>query len=99
MESKPRPKTLDKLRKRKYAEGWNRIYQQKKDILDKLKSIEEKIKVLEENKTNTEVHLCNPVILKDSKKVCTDDDLNKYNQELKTLPETRENLNSKIKEV
>jgi hypothetical protein len=39
---KPKVKTLDKLKKRKEAEKRNRIYRQNKDILDKLKSVEER---------------------------------------------------------
>ena len=98
--SKPKTKTLDKLKKQKEAEERNRIYQQKKNIQDKLKSLEEKIKVLEEDKTNTEAQLCNPEILKDSKKVQSlMINLKKYNQELVILTKTHENLILKIKKV
>ena len=98
--SKPKPKTLDKLKKQKEAEQRNRIYRQKKDFQDKLKLVEEKIKILESNKANAEVQLCDPVILKDSKKVQSlMIDLKKYNQELTTLTKTRENLILKIKEL
>ncbi len=99
-QSKLKVKTLDKLRKQKEAEERNRIYRQNKDILDKLKSIEEKIKFLEKNKANIEGQLCNPIILKDSKKVQKlMIDLKKYNQELETITKTRENLILKIKEI
>ena len=97
---KPKTKTLDKLKKRKEAEKRNRIYQQKKDFLDKLKSVKEKIKVLEENKVKIESQLCDPIILKDSKKVQSlMINLKKYNQELKTLTKTHEDLILKIKKV
>ncbi|MBU4228388.1 hypothetical protein KJ987_09065, partial [bacterium] len=95
--SKPKVKTLDKLRKQKEAEERNRLYRQNKDILDKLKSVEEKIKFLEEDKANTEAQLCDPVILKDSKKVQNlMIDLKKYNQELATLNKTHKDLILKI---
>jgi ATP-binding cassette subfamily F protein 3 len=98
--SKPKVKTLDKLKKREEAEERNRIYRQNKDILDKLKSIEEKIKVLQENKTTAEAQLCNPVTLKDSKKVQTlMIDLKSYNQELKTLTKAHQDLTKNIKEI
>ncbi|MBA7498359.1 putative ABC transporter ATP-binding protein YheS [subsurface metagenome] len=99
-QSKPRIKTLNKLKKRKEAEERNRIYRQNKDILDKLKSVEEKMKVLEKNKAAIESQLCNPIILKDSKKVKTlMIDLKKYNQELATLTKTRKDLILEIKEL
>jgi hypothetical protein len=41
-QSKLKVKTLDKLRKQKEAKERNRLYRQNKDILDKLKSVEEK---------------------------------------------------------
>ena len=98
--SKPKPKTLDKLKKQKEAKQRNRIYRQNKDILDKLKPVEEKIKILKENKANIEAQLCDPIILKDSKKVQKlMIDLKKYNQELETLTKTREELILKIKKV
>lgn len=99
-QSKPKIKTLDKLKKRKEAEERNRTYRQNKDILDKLKSIEEEIKFLEKNKADAEAQLCDPTILKDSKKVQNlMIDLKKYNQELAALTKTREELKLKIKEV
>ena len=99
-QSKLRIKTLNKLRKQKEAEERNRIYRQNKDILDKLKSVEERIKFLEKNKTAIESQLCNPIILKDSKKVQTlMIDLKKYNQQLSTLTKTHENLILEIKEL
>ncbi len=92
-QSKLRIKTLNKLKKRKEAEERNRIYRQNKDILNKLKSFEEKIKVLEVNKSDAEAQLCDPVILKDSKKVQSlMIDLKKYNQELTTLVKTHKQL-------
>ena len=91
-------KTLDKLRKQKEAKERNRIYQQNKDILDKLKSVEKKIRVFEKNKVGVESQLCDPVILKDSKKVQNlMIDLKKYNQQLSTLTKTHKNLILKIK--
>jgi len=97
---KQRAKTFDKLRKKKEAEERNRIYRQNKDILDKLKSVEEKIKFLEEDKANIESQLCNPIVLNDSKKVQTlMINLKKYNQQLTTLTKTREDLIQKIKEI
>ena len=99
-QSKPRIKTLNKLRKQKEAKERNRLYRQNKDILDKLKSIEEKIKFLEESKANIESQLCEPVVLKGSKKVQTlMIDLKKYNQQLSTLTKTHENLILEIKEL
>jgi len=95
--SKPKVKTLDKLRKQKEAEERNRIYRENKDILDKLKSVEEKIRVLEENKASAETQLCDPAILKDSEKVQNlMIDLKKYNQELATLNKTHKDLILKI---
>lgn len=91
---KLRAKTLDKLKKR------NRIYRQKKDFQDKLKSVEEKIKILKENKANIEAQLCDPIVLKDSKKVQNlMINLKKYNQKIETLTKTREELILKIKEL
>ena len=97
---KPKARTLDKLKKQKEAEERNRIYRQNKDILDKLKSVKEKIKVLKENKSKIESQLCDPIILKNSKKVQRlMIDLKKYNQELKTLTKNHEDLILKIKEL
>jgi ATP-binding cassette subfamily F protein 3 len=96
--SKPKVKTLDKLKKLEEAKQRNRIYRQNKDILDKLKSIEEKIKVLKENKTTAEAQLCNPVTLRDSKKVqILMINLKSYNQELKTLTKIHEDLTLETK--
>ncbi|MBU4349639.1 hypothetical protein KJ599_04895, partial [bacterium] len=96
-QSKLKIKTLDKLRKQKEAEERNRIYRQNKDILDKLKSVKERIKFLEKNKTATENQLCDTVILKDSKKVQNlMIDLKKYNHELATLTKTHKELTLKI---
>jgi len=98
--SKPRAKTLDKLKKQKEAEERNRIYRQNKDILDRLKSIEEETKFLEENKTYTEAQLCDPIVLKDSKKVQNlMIDLKKYNHELAALNKTHKDLNRNIKKI
>jgi len=95
--SKPKTKTLDKLKKQEEAKERNRLYQQNKDALDKLKSVEEKIKFLEKNKTAIESQLCDPTVLKDSKKVRSlMINLKKYNQELAALTKTRESLISKI---
>ena len=97
---KPKTKTLDKLKKRKEAEKRNRIYQQKKDFSDELKSVEEKTKFLEKEKIYTETLLCDPIILKNSKKVQNlMINLKKYNQEIETLTKTREELILKIKKV
>jgi len=97
---KPRIKTLNKLKKQKEAEERNRLYRRNKDILDKLKSVEEEIKVLEENKADVESQLCNPTILKNSRKVQNlMIDLKKYNQELTTLTKTRDGLILKINEI
>jgi len=99
-QSKLKIKTLDKLRKQKEAEERNRIYRQNKDILNRLKSVEEEIKLLEKNKIKTEIQLCNPMTLKDSKRVRNlMIGLKKYNQELATLTKTREGLNQKIKAI
>jgi len=99
-QSKLKVKTLDNLRKRKEAEERNRIYRQNKDILDKLKSVEEKMKFLKESKANIEAQLCDPVILKDSKKVQTlMIDLKKYNLELNNLTKSRKKLTLKISEI
>ncbi|HAJ32402.1 MAG TPA: ABC transporter ATP-binding protein [Candidatus Atribacteria bacterium] len=99
-QSKLKIKTLDKLRKQKEAEERNRLYRRNKDILDTLKSAEERIKVLEKNKAAIEKQLCDPVILKDSKKVQNlMIDLKKSNQELKTLTKTQKELTLKIKKV
>lgn len=99
-QSKLKVKTLNKLKKRKEAEERNRIYRKNKDILDKLKSVEEKIKVLEGSKADAEAQLCDPKVLKDSKKVQNlMINLKKYNQELATLTKTRKDLILKIKKV
>ncbi len=99
-ELKLKTKTSDKLRKQKEAEERNRIYQQNKDILDKLKSVKEKINVLEENKVKIESQLCDLIILKNSKKVQSlMINLKKYNQELVTLTKTHQDLISKIKNI
>jgi ATP-binding cassette subfamily F protein 3 len=91
--SKPKVKTLDKLKKREEAKQRNRIYRQNKDILEKLKLVEEHIKTLKENKANTEAQLCDPVILKDSKKVQSlMINLKKCNQELTTLTKIHKQL-------
>jgi len=96
-QSKLKVKTLDKLKKRKEAEERNRIYRQNKDILDKLKSVEEKIRVLEKKKVGVESQLCDPLVLKNSKKVQNlMIDLKKYNQELAALTKTHKELNLKI---
>jgi ATP-binding cassette, subfamily F, member 3 len=97
---KPKTKTLDKLKKREEAEKRNRIYQQKKKFSDELKSVEEKIKFLEKEKIYTETQLCDPVILKDSKKIKNlMINLKKYNQKIITLTKTREELSLKIKKI
>ena len=91
--SKLRIKTLNKLKKQKEAEERNRIYRQNKDILDKLKSVEKKIKVLEGNKAEVESQLCDPLVLKDSKKIQNlMIDLKRYNQELSALTKTYKHL-------
>ncbi|RLC38360.1 MAG: hypothetical protein DRH33_04610 [Candidatus Nealsonbacteria bacterium] len=69
-------------------------------MLDRLKSVEEEIKVLEENKANVESQLCNPTILKNSKKIQNlMIDLKKYNQELAALTKTRDGIILKINEI
>jgi len=96
-QQKPKIKTLSKLKKREEAEERNRIYRQNKDILDKLKSIEEKIRVSEKTKVGVENQLCDPLVLKDSKKV--QDlmiDLKKHNHELAALTKTQKDLILKI---
>jgi hypothetical protein len=99
-QSKLKVKTLDKLKKRKEAEERNRLYQQNKDILDKLKSVEKEIRILEKNKVDVESQLCDPVILKDSKKVQNlMINLKKYNHELTTLTKTHKDLILKIKKI
>lgn len=96
-QQKLKVKTLGKLKKREEAEERNRTYRQNKDILDQLKSVEEEIKNLEKNKVGAENQLCDPIVLKDSKKVQNlMIDLKKYNQELKTLTKTHEGLILKI---
>jgi len=96
-QQKLKVKTLNKLKKRKEAKERNRIYRLNKDILDRLKSAKERIKVLEKNKAATESKLCDPVVLKDSKKVRNlMIDLKKYKQELTALTKTREELKLKI---
>jgi ATP-binding cassette subfamily F protein 3 len=98
-QSKLKIKTLDKLRKQKEAEERNRLYRQNKDILDKLKSIEERIKEAEKNKTAIENQLCEPLVLKDSKKVQNlMINLKKSNHELTTLTKTHKDLILKINE-
>ncbi|GAI59033.1 unnamed protein product, partial [marine sediment metagenome] len=90
---KQKAKTFDKLRKKKEAEERNRIYRKNKYILDKLKSVEEKIKVLEGNKADVESQLCDPTVLKDSGKVQNLlIDLKKNNQELSILTKTHKQL-------
>ncbi|MCK5768154.1 MAG: ABC transporter ATP-binding protein, partial [Candidatus Atribacteria bacterium] len=90
--------TTDKEKKRKEAEQRNRNYKQNKEIFKTLEVVEEKIKVLEKNKSHTENQLCDPVVLKDSKKVKKlMFDLKKCNHELIALIKTREELNLKIK--
>jgi ATP-binding cassette subfamily F protein 3 len=99
-QSKLKIKTLDKQRKQKEAEERNRLYRQNKNILDKLKSVEKEIRVLEKNKADVESQLCDPLVLKDSKKVQKlMINLKKYNQELSTLTKTHEGLIQKIKEI
>ena len=99
-QQKPKVKTLNKLKKQKEAEERNRIYRQNKDILDRLKSIEEETRVLEKNKVDAESQLCNPAVLKDSNKVRSlMIDLKKYNQELKTLTKTHKDLNRNIEKI
>ena len=96
-QQKLKVKTLDKLKKREEAEERNRIYRQNKDILDKLKSIKEEIRLFEKNKVDLESQLCDPMTLKDSKRVRNlMIDLKKYNQKLDTLTKTRKDLTLKI---
>jgi len=96
-QQKLKVKTLGKLKKREEAEERNRTYRQNKDILDQLKSVEEEIKLLEKNKTNTEIQLCDPAVLKDSKKVQElMINLKKSNQELAALTKTHKELSLKI---
>jgi len=86
-------KAFDKLRKKKEAEERNRIYQENKDILDRLKSVKAEIKLLEKNKVGTENQLCDPIVLKDSKKVQNlMIDLKKYDQELAALTKIHKQL-------
>ena len=86
-------KAFDKLRKKKEAEERNRIYQENKDILDRLKSVEAEIKFLEKNKVGAENQLCDPIVLKDSKKVQNlMIDLKKYDQELAALTKIHKQL-------
>lgn len=86
-------KTSDKLRKQKEAEERNRIYRQNKDVLNRLKLAEEEIKLIEKNKVDIENQLCDPIVLKDSKKVQNlMIDLKKYNQELVNLNKTQKQL-------
>ena len=95
--SKPKIKTLDKLKKQEEAKERNRLYQQNKDALDRLKSTEGEIKVLEKNKINAENQLCDPLVLKDSSKVRNlMIDLKKYKQELATLTKTRKELTKSL---
>jgi ATP-binding cassette subfamily F protein 3 len=99
-QEKPKVKTLNKLKKREEAEERNRIYRQNKDILDKLKSVEEKIRVSEKKKVGVESQLCDPRVLKDSKKVKNlMIDLKKYNHELTALTKTHKDLILKIKKI
>jgi len=97
---KARVKTLNKLKKQEEAKERNRIYRQNKDILDKLKSVEEKIKVSEKKKVGVETQLCDPVILKDSKKVKNlMINLKKSNQKLAALTKTQKDLILKINKI
>jgi len=99
-QQKLKVKIVNKLKKREEAEERNRIYRQNKDNLDRLKSVEEEVKLLEKNKVNAENQLCDPIILKDSKKVQNlMIDLKKYNRELKTLTKTHKVLIQKIKGI
>ena len=75
-------------------------YERALSELPKGSLVEKKIKVLEGNKANAETQLCNPIVLKDSKKVQNlMIDLKKYNQELTTLTKIHEQLILKIKEL
>jgi len=99
-QSKLRIKTLNKLKKQKEAEERNRIYRQNKDILDKLISVEEKIRVSEKKKVEVESQLCDPLVLKDSKKVQNlMIDLKKHNQQLTILTKNHKQFILKIKEI
>lgn len=96
--SKQTSKTVDKAKKRKEAEQRNRNYKQNKEVLNQLKVVEEKIKILEENKLQIEKQLCNPVVLKDSEKIKPLMlDLKEYNHELIALKKTRKEFSLKIK--
>ena len=93
VQPKQSAKAFDKLRKKKEAEERNRIYQENKDILDRLKSVEAEIKLLEKNKVGAENQLCDPIVLKDSKKVQNlMVDLKKYDQELANLTKIHKQL-------
>jgi ATP-binding cassette subfamily F protein 3 len=99
-QSKLKIKTLDKLRKQKEAKERNRLYRQNKDVLDKLKSVEERIKEAEKNKAVIENQLCDPLVLKDSKKVQNlMIDLKKSNHKLAALTKTHKDLILKIKKI
>jgi len=99
-QQKLKVKALGKLKKREEAEKRNRIYQQNKDILDRLKSVEEELKLLEKNKVDLESQLCDPMTLKDSKRVRNlMINLKKSNQELAALTKTHKELSLKIKEI
>ena len=96
--SKQTSKTVDKAKKRKEAEQRNHNYKQNKEVLNQLKVVEEKIKILEENKLQIEKQLCNPVVLKDSEKIKPPMlDLKEYNHELIALKKTRKEFSLKIK--
>ena len=91
-------KSTDKDKKRKEAEQRNFNYKQNKEILKKLKSMEEKIKILEKNKAHIENQLCDQEVLKDSKKIkILMIDLKKCNQELSSLQKKQEELNPELK--
>ena len=99
-QQKLKVKTLGKLKKREEAEERNRTYRQNKDILDQLKSVEEEIKLFEKNKVDLESQLCDPMTLKDSKRVRNlMIDLKKYNQELAALTKAHKELSLKIKGI
>ncbi len=99
-QQKPKVKTLGKLKKREEAEERNRTYRQNKDILDQLKSVKEELKLLEKNKVDLESQLCDPMTLKDSKRVRNlMINLKKSNQELAALTKTHKELSLKIKEI
>jgi len=96
--TKQNSKITDKEKKRKEAEQRNSNYKQNKEILKTLKAVEEKIKNLENNKIKLEKQLCDPEVLKDSKKVKNLMlDLKKCNHELIALIKIQEKLNLKIK--